>query len=364
MSANSVGRLCGIEIDDWQILAPLGSGQSGEVYEVRETRAPFRHGALKILRGPKVRIGRWDFLREVCIVSAQPIPGRMPAFFTFGRWQETIPYFVMEFAEKLPERFSPKEFEVFIDSLAESVHLLSRVKFLHNDIKPGNLGIINGKPVLLDFGCACRIRKAASHRMWIGTPYYTAPEVKDGGVVSLVSNIYSIGMTMDEICPEPLQRIFGPLAHTAASIDAADRPQTIADFRRRLGEAITSYRSDAAHATRLDRFKIVVKRVGRTFVAFMMVMVLFCGLRYILTLIRDQETIQNNTDFETARECHRRGDYTNEVRHLLPVATSNSRWKRQACRILANRYREGQGVERDLEKSRAFHDEANKGESQ
>jgi eukaryotic-like serine/threonine-protein kinase len=74
------------------------------------------------------------------------------------------------------------------------IHMHSR-GFLHLDVKPSNIVIYRGRPVLFDLGTArpCRQPQLKSS---IGTDFYMSPEQCESGQVSPASDVFAFGVTL------------------------------------------------------------------------------------------------------------------------------------------------------------------------
>jgi formylglycine-generating enzyme required for sulfatase activity len=84
---------------------------------------------------------------------------------------------------------------------------------IHRDIKPGNVLIINGEPMLTDFGLAIDFRDANSI---VGTPGYVPPE--NHGTVQ--GDIYSLGKLLYTISTGRSAEEFGYTPRTEADISS------------------------------------------------------------------------------------------------------------------------------------------------
>jgi len=89
------------------------------------------------------------------------------------------------------------------EEIARAVHELGGLHLLHLDIKPANLLVSKGDRVtLIDFGEGYEVSDLSEEGelgYTCGTPGYMAPEVRDEGVASYASDIYSIGVTLLEL---------------------------------------------------------------------------------------------------------------------------------------------------------------------
>jgi len=82
--------------------------------------------------------------------------------------------------------------------LALALSAVHAAGVVHRDLKPGNVMIANGEPVVIDFGIAqvpdsTRLTQTG---MFMGTPGYLAPEVIEGKPSGPASDVHSWGATM------------------------------------------------------------------------------------------------------------------------------------------------------------------------
>ncbi|HEY6492036.1 MAG TPA: serine/threonine-protein kinase [Trebonia sp.] len=84
------------------------------------------------------------------------------------------------------------------EGLAEGLTAIHAAGVVHRDLKPGNVMLDNGQPVIIDFGIAhvpdaTRLTKTG---LVMGTPGYLAPEVIEGSASSGASDVHSWGATV------------------------------------------------------------------------------------------------------------------------------------------------------------------------
>jgi predicted Ser/Thr protein kinase len=88
--------------------------------------------------------------------------------------------------------------DAFAEGLAEALTAIHAAGVIHRDLKPGNVMLDAGRPVIIDFGIAhipdsIRLTKTG---LVMGTPGYLAPEVIEGAASSGASDVHSWGATV------------------------------------------------------------------------------------------------------------------------------------------------------------------------
>ena len=69
---------------------------------------------------------------------------------------------------------------------------------VHVDVKPANLLLRKGHPVLVDFGSSRRIGALQPAGLLIGSPGYAAPELEAGAPIDPSMDAYGLGVTLHE----------------------------------------------------------------------------------------------------------------------------------------------------------------------
>lgn len=82
--------------------------------------------------------------------------------------------------------------------LAKALGAVHAAEVVHRDLKPGNVMISDGEPVVIDFGIAqlAETTRLTMTGMFMGTPGYLAPEVIEGKDSGPASDVHSWGATV------------------------------------------------------------------------------------------------------------------------------------------------------------------------
>lgn len=207
----------GTKLGRYEIVAPLGAGGMGEVYQARDSRLE-RDVALKIL--PDDLCAEPDrrarFERE-SRATAQLNHPNILAVFDVGAHDGT-PYIVSELlaGETLRERLrngplpARKAIE-YAALVARALGAAHEKGITHRDIKPENIFICDdGQVKILDFGLArltagedtdatLFLSKQTAPGVVLGTAAYMSPEQARGGVADARSDIFSLGTVLYEM---------------------------------------------------------------------------------------------------------------------------------------------------------------------
>lgn len=323
-------------IGPWRVIGRSGFGRSGTVYKVCSRLWPRYVVALKILDGPTARTAPDDFRAEDVLVRAQPLPGRMVRWLGSGTWNGH-PWYAMEWTDPLPEDPSVPVARFIVRHIAITLAIFARKGHVHGDIKPTNIRMVDGRPVLTDFGSAVLERRLVfdpkTGRMrWIrnvlfGSLFYMAPELILQGVQpSLQSDLFSLAKSLPEICGISFPA-FESFYHVATDPDPERRPHDILTWLAALDKHLDDYAKRHAVLSPKEKFLIVTRKSSRvagiglaTVVAMWM---LSAGVSWFCGIV---STTMNKMRMPDIPELNRRGiaacqtgDVTNAVIYLAPA---------------------------------------------
>jgi serine/threonine protein kinase len=179
-------------IGPYKLLRRLGQGGMGVVYLAEGP--VHKEVALKVLR-PHVAhdpTARARLEREATTLMKVSHPG--VAGILDHDLRNDRPYLVTRFIpgrpldEQVDDRgpLTPQRWLPLAGCLAESLQAIHLAGVIHRDLKPGNVMMLNGKPVMIDFGIAQAADdlRLTQTGLVIGTPGYLAPELIEGEMVS------------------------------------------------------------------------------------------------------------------------------------------------------------------------------------
>jgi serine/threonine-protein kinase len=255
--SDDIGDLTGRKIGDYEMIARIGIGGMGVVYEGRHPLIGKRVAVkflLPALSKDKELVER--FISEARAVNAIGHRGIVDIF-NFGVTEDGTQYFVMEFLDGRPfDQVIAKEAPMhpalairYLEEILDALHAAHDAGVIHRDIKPSNIFLVETgrtRPYIkiLDFGIAkTGAMKSGStpqtrQSVVIGTPEYIAPEQAQGRAISAATDLYAIGCmafemltgklpfrgenpldTMFKHVVEPTPRVSGHVNDVPAALD-------------------------------------------------------------------------------------------------------------------------------------------------
>ena len=201
-------------LDGMRVVAFLGRGATSEVWRVRDLKQD-RDYALKIFAPtPDTPAqARQRFLTEARALDEFRHPNLMRRY----RLQESgdHPYFTMDVLRSLPEHLTKRNITRLLGDVLSGLDVLHKNGIVHRDIKPSNILLDDaGRAVLADLGVAHITDADLAKRLsgtdtsnptlvhgspFIGTPRYAAPEQLAGEDVSPATDIYALGVVIEQL---------------------------------------------------------------------------------------------------------------------------------------------------------------------
>jgi len=175
----------------------INSGAQGNVYKVR-FRGEYR--ALKKTKYSMYGTGENEFQQEVCILShlTQQQQDTPYLIRVVGAGSDTSSgYLVMELATESFNEFvthaNEDELDKAFQRIEEALQFLKQHKVIHRDIKPGNILMVDGTPVLADFGIALQAETSCEQ---VGTTMFMSPKSVYGKQYGYEKDSWALGLMM------------------------------------------------------------------------------------------------------------------------------------------------------------------------
>ncbi len=214
----------------------LGRGGGGEVWEV-EDLADGRLLALKFL-APDARNAEMQALvREASALSGLEGLG-VPRVLRFGRLPDGRPFLLRELvagaslAERLLAGIDAARALGAVARAADQLTAIHRAGLLHGDVKPGNIIVgDDDRATLVDLGLATPLRERGGEAKGL-SPRTAAPELLEGGALTVRGEVYSLGATLREVLeatevPERRRAALDAVVARATSTRPSDRHPSV-----------------------------------------------------------------------------------------------------------------------------------------
>jgi serine/threonine-protein kinase len=210
MTDSHTQRLSAALTDRYRIERELGEGGMATVYLAQDVRHN-RQVAVKVLK-PELAavVGAERFLTEIETTANLQHPHILPLFDS-GEADGFL-FYVMPYidGETLGDRIA-REKQLPVDealgiatSVCNALQVAHDAGIVHRDIKPGNILLSRGEPLVADFGIALAVGAGGSRLtetgLSVGTPYYMSPEQATGDQsIGPSADIYALACVLYEM---------------------------------------------------------------------------------------------------------------------------------------------------------------------
>ena len=204
------------EFGPYRLTRVLGEGGMGVVW-LAERRDAGNLVAIKFLPHAGLSPARRDrFAREIKTLAKLKHP-YIARLYDAGALEGGTPWFAMEYVEGIPlgdylrQKQLPVEARLkLFRAICTAVHYAHGQEIIHRDLKPSNILVeYDGTPRLLDFGIARELHLPDDSRdltrpaLRFFSRDYAAPEWVRDGAVGFQTDVYSLGVILNEMIKEP-----------------------------------------------------------------------------------------------------------------------------------------------------------------
>ncbi|KAG0206582.1 hypothetical protein BGX28_002018 [Mortierella sp. GBA30] len=189
-------------LEDFELARPLGKGQFGQVYLMRERQSGFVVAMKVIYKSALMKANMEHQLRREIDIQSNLKHKHILRLDTFFH-DKTKVYLVLEYApqgelyKKLrkEKRFPERQSSKYIYELATALSYLHRKNVIHRDIKPENILVgLNGELKISDFGWSIHTPASSRRQTFCGTLDYLPPEIVEGRHHSKHVDQWSLGI--------------------------------------------------------------------------------------------------------------------------------------------------------------------------
>jgi eukaryotic-like serine/threonine-protein kinase len=202
----------------FELLAPLGRGGFGTVYEARDARSGQRVALKELGQASGDNLARFkQEFRALSGLHHENLVGLSELLEQDGKW-----FIVMELIEgsdflshvrgRHDKSESGREYDEArlrhaLSGMAVGLTALHEFGVLHRDLKPSNVRVSHeGRAVLLDFGLVTSVdpSRQSTHGLAMGTVAYMAPEQAIGSKIGPSADWYALGVCLFEALSDRL----------------------------------------------------------------------------------------------------------------------------------------------------------------
>lgn len=200
----------GDKIGEYVLLNKLGSGGFGDVWKAeKRTSLDSNYFALKFFRPKEDRIDFEIVRKELAVWKQLKGLPHIISLVELDRFEEYV-YIVSDFADggslekwltdNQGKAESEEEAIKIILQILTGLENLHEKGFVHRDLKPDNILIMNGKFCLADFGVSREIKENSKASRTTGTPEYIPPEgFASKPSVTPETDIWAIGVILQRL---------------------------------------------------------------------------------------------------------------------------------------------------------------------
>src|SRR6266566_9105156 len=219
-------------VGPYRLTRELGRGGMGTVFLAERDDDQYKASvAIKLVRpdmDTEFILARFRRERQTLARLQHPNIARL---LDGGTTADGLPYIVMEYVDghAITHHAQQQKLDitarvVLFLSVCSAVDYAHRNFVIHRDLKPGNVLVDSqGVPKLLDFGI-CKLLRADTLSVVSGdetmpgmmTPNYASPEQIRGEAVTLLSDVFSLGVLLYELLTDSCPQRFSSTAHDIA----------------------------------------------------------------------------------------------------------------------------------------------------
>jgi len=202
--------MIGRRLQNYKVLSLLGQGGMGAVYKVFDIKLE-RYAALKILSLNTTHNSTFieRFKREARN-QAKLMHPNIVSVYGFVEEKDVLgiamEYIEGDTLESIIRDRGRIEFSYALELIGQilnGIEFAHQQGFIHRDLKPSNIILdLNGNPKIMDFGISKSIDELKSitqHNARPGTLLYMSPEQLGGNLITVKSDLYSLGITFCEM---------------------------------------------------------------------------------------------------------------------------------------------------------------------